>query len=82
MCGNIATISTQIGMYGAETDILGLKYVVNVALFCSNDYNMVISENTLLNIGDSGHVHNHYKLDITKFMSILLLDVVLRYCSL
>ena len=55
--------------------------VVSDGLICSID-NLVISEDTALAIDGNGHFHNHYKIDITKFMTILLLVVVLRYFSL
>ena len=62
--------------------ILGLKDVIPGGLICINDDNLEISKDTVLTVDGSVHVHNYYKLEITKFMSTLLLVVVLGYFSL
>ena len=52
--------------------VLGFKGVVLGGLIFINVENLVIYEDTALNIYGNSHEHNHKKLEITKFMSILL----------
>ena len=56
---------------------LGLTGVVPDGSIFINTDDLLIYEDTSININGYGHVQNHYKLEITKFMSIFLLYVLL-----
>ena len=59
-------------------EFVGLKGVVPNGLIYGNDDSLVISEDTELTVNGNFHIQNHYKLEITKFMIILLLNMFLR----
>ena len=57
---------------GTMLIFLEFKGVVLDGLVCSSIDNLLISEDTALTADGVSRVHNYYKIDITKVMSILL----------